>query len=180
MFLLLAAMAIAVPVAASADDAAAVKKQADANYTKMMSAFMKKDAKGVMSVYADNFEGVGMMGQKVTKAQAEAEMKHHMADTKKINAAKFNITGLKVKGNNATGTVDFHLDCVTVDTQGMMGPKGKTHKLVMDDQSNVTWAKAGGKWLITKEAPTGKTKMMVDGKPFNPGAPPPAPPKKKK
>jgi hypothetical protein len=166
------------PLASAADDAAAVKKQADANYAKMMSSFIKKDAKGVMAPYADSFEGVGMMGQKVTKAQAETEMKQHMADTKKVNVAKFNITGMKVNGDKATGAVGFHLDCVTVDNEGMMGPKGKTHKLVMDDQQNVTWSKTSGKWLIVKEAPTGKTKMMVDGKPFNPGAPPPAPKKK--
>ena len=172
------ALALILPMVAGADDAASVKKKAEANYAKMKSAFTKKDLKGYMSAYADNFAGVGMMGQKAGKAQAEVEMKQHIADTQKINSAGFKVSDVKVKGDKATGKVDFHLDCVTLDSMGMMGAKGKSHRLVMDDQQNVTWTKAGGKWLIVKEAPTGISHMSVDGKPFNPGAPP-TPPKKK-
>src|SRR5690349_16205824 len=92
-----------VPMAALADDSPAeVKKQIEANFAKMIEAFKKHDIKGVMAVAADDYQGEAM-GQKVNKAQMEGMMKQYMAETKKVNSAKYTVTGLKVKGNSATG-----------------------------------------------------------------------------
>ena len=172
-----AALVMVLALGALADDAA-VKKQLDSELTEMMAAFKKGDAKACMSIMADDYVGIGPQGEKVDKAAATAMMKKYMTDTKKINSSKFTIADLKVKGNSATCISTFNLDAVVVDNDGMMGEKGKTHRMQMVELTNVTWTKKGSKWLISKESPAGPPKMMVDGKPFNPG-PPPAPKTKK-
>jgi ketosteroid isomerase-like protein len=175
------ALVIALPFAAAApDDTATVKKQIDAGISKMLAAFKKHDIKGVMAIAADDYEGVDETGKKVNKAQMEKQMKQYMAETQKINSMAETVSGLKVKGNTATGKTTFNLDAVITDSQGMMGPKGKTHAMKVEEYDNVTWTKSGGKWLISKESPAGPPKMELDGKAFNPMAPAPHKPAKPK
>lgn len=170
--------ALALPLAAVADDAASVKKQIEANFAKTMAAFKKHDIKGVMANTADDFEGVGETGQKIDRKAMQAQMQGYMDTTKKVNSSKYTVSDMKVAGNKATGKTTFLLDAVVTDAQGTMGPKGKTHHLQVEEHTTVTWTKAGKTWMTSKEAPAGMPKMIVDGKAFNPMAPPQTPKKK--
>jgi ketosteroid isomerase-like protein len=170
--------AMALPVAAFADSAASVENQVEASFQKSIAAFKKHDIKGFVAICADDYEGVGMDGKKINKAQMAAQMKEHMKSTKKVNSATYDVTDVKVKGNTATGKAKFNLDVILDDAEGMMGPKGKTHRMKMEEHYNMTWKKVGGKWLVSKEIPNGTAKMSVDGKPFDPTASPPSANKK--
>jgi ketosteroid isomerase-like protein len=169
------AVALMLPVAALADAASDLKKEVEANHVKAMKAFAKKDVKGMMAFVADDYSGVDMMGQKQNKAAVEKEMAGYIKDTKKVNSSSYTVSGVKVNGNKASGKAKFVLDALVVDTQGMMGAKGKAHRMKMDQDYAVTWVKRGGKWLLTSENPSGPPKMEVDGKPMSAGGPPPAP-----
>lgn len=169
---------LASPLVALADDVASVKKQVEADLAKSITAFKKHDIKGMSSMVADDYEGVGMDGKKMNKAQMQAQMKQYMNDTKKINSAKYSVAGLRLEGGKALGMTTFNLDAVVIDSQGMLGQKGKTHHMVIEEHTNVTWTKSGGGWKVSKEAAVGMPKMVIDGKPFNPMAMG-GPPKKK-
>jgi ketosteroid isomerase-like protein len=171
MSLLVLAALCAIPTLAFADSTDAVKKAVEANYTTMMNGFKKKDIKAVMSIYDEKYVGVGMDGSKMSKKQLRATMQGYIKDTKKVNSASYSVAKLKVTGDKASGITTFKLDAQIHDSTGMMGEKGKDHHMEMVDYQKVTWAKKGGKWLITSEAPGGQAPVMnVDGKPM--GAPP--------
>jgi ketosteroid isomerase-like protein len=171
------ALVIALPLAAAPDNTAAVKKELEAGFSKMMAAFQKHDLEGVAAYAADDYQGDDGMGHKLNKAQMKAMMKQYMDETKKVNSAKFSIANLKVNGNAAMGKTTTTLDMNVVDAQGQLGKKGLSHHLVMTEFNNGTWTKTAKGWKVSKESPAGPPKMMVDGKPFNPQMPPP--PKKK-
>jgi hypothetical protein len=171
---------IALPAAAAPDNTAAVKKELESNFGKMMAAFKKHDIEGVASFAADDYMGDDGMGNKMNKAKMKAMMKQYMDETKKVNSANYAITGLKVMGNKATGKSTFVLDANVVDAQGMLGgKKGASHHMVMTENTNMTWTKTAKGWKVKGESPAAPPRMIVDGKPFNPG-PPPAPKKKGK
>jgi phosphoribosylanthranilate isomerase len=170
---LLSLLVAALPIAASADEAAELKRQVQANHVKSMKGFAKKDIKAVMAGVSDKYSGIGMTGQKVNKAGFQAEMQEHMRDTKKVNSSSYTLSDVKVNGNKASAKAKFKLDAIVVDSTGMMGKKGQTHRLQMDMDYDATWAKSGSKWLLTSENPTGPPNVLIDGKAM--GAPAPSP-----
>jgi hypothetical protein len=106
-------------------------------------------------------------------------MKQAMAQTQSLDDAKIAIEKLTVKGNIATSVSTMSLTMTMMDSTGEMGPKGKAHKMSMTERSRETWVKTSGGWKAkhSEDLPGGK--MLLDGKPFNPMAPPSQPPKKK-
>lgn len=171
---------VALPAAAlAADDVASVKKAiVDSHIKAMTKAFQTKDVKVMMAIVADDYVGTDEMGHKVTKAAMEKMMTSFMKDTKKVNSYTYSVSGLKVTGNRATGRSTFVMDAAVVDSQGMMGEKGKTHRMKMEESYNCIWTKNRGVWQTSSETPGGQSKMELDGKPFNFGAPPSASKKK--
>lgn len=172
-----AAVLIALPLTASADEAANLKKQVEANHVKSMKSFAKGDVKGMMVYIADDYSGTNMMGQKQTKADVEKEMAGYMKETKKVNSSSYTVSDVKVNGSKASGKSVLKLDAVVIDNQGMMGPKGKTHRMKMEQPYTVTWKKSGGNWLVTSETPAGMPKMEIDGKAMSAQATPQTPKK---
>ena len=59
----------------------------------------------------------------------------------------------------------------------VVGPDKKTAKMTMETLTLETYKKSGNGWLVHQIKETAPSKMMMNGKPFNPAAPP-APPKK--
>jgi hypothetical protein len=170
LFVIPCAIALTVSSAALADDAAAVKKEILAGYTKRMEALKKRDIKGFIAFNADDYKGTSQ-GRTVTKAEVEADMKGYIADTNTINSYSYDVQNLKVNGKNATGKATFALDATVKDSQGMFGAKGKTHRLKFKQNFDTTYIKIGGDWKLSKEMELNPPKVTIDGKPFNPMAP---------
>src|SRR5258706_2273112 len=124
------ALALALALPAAADDAA-VKKEMLANFDKAVKQFKAKDIKGFMSMYTDDFTGKGMGGMPQTKASIEKEMKEAMDTTKSLDKSELKISKLSVKGSTAQVESSMTLGMKVVDAKGEMGPKGKTHNLLM-------------------------------------------------
>jgi hypothetical protein len=160
-------LALLMSGAALADDSASVKKSLETSLNGIMASFKKKDIKGVVAPIADDYKGSGMMGEPQDKKTVTEQMKMHMATTKSIKTAKYTVSDVKVAGDKATAKLNFKLDAMVT----MMDPKKAQH-LQLEENTSSTWAKRGGKWLMTGDKPLSPAKMLVDGKPFNPGAPP--------
>ncbi len=157
---------------ASPDDAK-IKKEMLAQFDKATAQFKARDLKGFMSMYTDDFKGVGMDGKAQTKKSIEAEMKDAMANTKSLDKAELSIEKVTSKGNTATTDSTMHLEMHVVDAKGEMGPKGKEHAMSMWEKSRETWVKTKAGWKVKSGQALPGGKMLLDGKPF-----PPAPPSK--
>jgi hypothetical protein len=165
--LLLIPVALLMSGAALADDAAAVKKQIEASLNGTMKAFTKGDIKGTVAPLAADYKGTGSMGEPLTKDGVEAQMKMYKQMTKKVNSAKYTVGEVKVKGDKAIAKANLKLDSQVT----MMDPK-KVQRLQLEENLETTWAKRKGKWLLIADKHTSPPKMIVDGKPFDPTAPP--------
>ncbi len=165
------ALALALAVPAVADDAAAVKKELMANFNKATKQFKAKDIKGFMSMYTDDFKGKGMGGMPQTKASITKEMKEAMDTTKSLDKSELKISKLTVQGNTAQVESAMTLGMKVVDAKGEMGPKGKTHDMLMVENGKEIWVKTKSGWKVKSGEVLPSSKMLVDGKP-------PPPPKK--
>jgi len=162
-------LVLASSTAAFGDDAAAVKKSIQAGFKASMAALGKKDIKGFLAFYTDDYEGT-QQGMKVNKAALEQVMKGYSASTKEIHSASYEVANLKVTGNKATGSPVMKLDETIIDVQGMMGgAKGQEHRMKLEQHYTTAFAKSGGAWKVSKQD-VGETKMWIDGKLFNPMA----------
>ena len=92
--------------------------------------------------------------------------------TKSVNKVTYTMKSLTVKGDKALAEATSTVDVVVVDSRGEVGKKGAAHHLVQVETSKDTWVKAPSGWKMQRSESTGMPKMTLDGKPFNPGAPP--------
>lgn len=170
-FALSFSLVLSVSNAAIVDGTATVKKQIQADFNQAMAALKNQDIKGFMTFTADDYQG-NDQGMKVNKAYVEQTLQMYKGDANKINSYSFDIKNLKVSGKKATGRAIFKLDSTMLDSQGMMGEKGKTHRMTYAQVFATTWMKSAGHWQRSKETSVGQPKMSMDGKPFNPGGQP--------
>ena len=82
---------------------------------------------------------------------------------------EWTIGGIEVSGDKAAYTSNFKFETTTADNAGMAGAKGNTHKMSGAGVQKVQLVKEGGKWLYSRLEVV-SSKMMMDGKPFNPQA----------
>ena len=124
-----------------------------------------------MAFTADDYQG-NNQGMKVDKKYVEQTMQMYKGDSNKINLYSYDIENLKVSGKKATGKATFKLDSTMLESQGMMGVRGKTHRMTYSQKFATTWTLSGNHWQRSKETSVGQSKMTMDGKPFNPGGQP--------
>jgi ketosteroid isomerase-like protein len=155
----------------AAPDDAKVKKEMLAQFDKAVVQFKAKDLKGFMSMYTDDFKGVGMDGKAQTKKSITAEMKEAMATTKSFDKAELAIEKLTSKGDSATTESTMHLEMRVVDAKGEMGPKGKEHAVGMWVKARENWVRSKGGWKVKTGQSLPGGKMLLDGKPYPPPAP---------
>jgi hypothetical protein len=100
--------------------------------------------------------------------QMLASMKQGLGMMKSMSKVSAKLMSLK-QGKTTATAVTMH------EMVGkMLGPDEKSHSMTYSGTSNDTYRKVNGKWLMAKMEWT-KTKMTMDGKPFDPSqmAPPP-------
>jgi hypothetical protein len=81
----------------------------------------------------------------------------------------WSISGIQVTGDKATYTSNFKFESTSVENSGAPGQKGKNHTISGTGVQRVQLSKLAGKWLYTN-LDVVSSKIMMDGKPFNPQA----------
>jgi hypothetical protein len=167
--LLFAALLSAPLLAPKAPGQSADAKTIKATHAKLLAAFKAKNAGAVKSLFTKGFTQTAN-GMTFNRDQAVAQMVQGAGSSK----VDWTMSGLEVSGDKATYTSNFTFETTSVDNAGMLGPKGKTHKMGGAGVQKVQMVKESGKWLYNHlEAVS--LKMTMDGKLFNPQAPPPSP-----
>ncbi len=164
LFLAAAAGLAATVLAGPAEDIAKVHmaftKAAEANDVALV-------VKLIDAHMAGDFKYTNKGGQSVNKAQWSAILKQQMSSAKtKTFRFKEGATG---RGPN--GTIK-HTSTLTWEGSMKM-PDGKFHKMASVSVGNEVWAMVKGR-LQVKSITEVKSSMTMDGKPFNPAAPPPS------
>jgi hypothetical protein len=126
----------------------------------MIKGDMKMLSKAIKAGVTNDFTYVEQ-GRSMTCDQMLETMKAGLSQMK-TTSARTQIVSLKEKGNSAMA-VEKHM------MAGMMtGPDKKTHKMSYVGTSTETYVKVGKEWKMSKMV-WGMDKMMLDGKPMNPG-----------
>jgi ketosteroid isomerase-like protein len=141
-------------------------------HAKLVSAFKKKDLDGIMALSTKDFTEEDSQGKKYTAQQSANEMKQHFAMMKGPMNVEMAMSKLAVKGDTASYTSTFKMSGSMLDKDGIMGPKGKTHTMAGSGVETIELAKQQGAWKY-KHVKGISQKMLLDGKPYNPGAQPP-------
>ena len=165
--LLFAALLSAPPLGPKAPGQGADEKAIKAVHSKLLAAFKAKNADVIKSLFAKSFTETAN-GMTFNRDQAVAQMTQGSASAK----VDWTISELKVSGNKAAYTSNYKFETASVDNAGMLGPKGKSHTMSGTGVQRIQMVKQGGKWLYNRLEVV-SAKMMMDGKPFNPQAPPP-------
>lgn len=151
------------------------EKAIRALFAKLEQAFKNKDMKAIMAMSTSDFTEKMPNGTVLTAKQAEAQMTQEFAMIKSIKEVSMKPGKIKVNGKTATAMSDFKFNETVVDQMGQLGKKGATHAMSGTGQSRVTLAKGQDGWKFKREEAL-KVNMTLDGKPFNPMAPPPKKP----
>ncbi len=149
---------------ARADD----RKEIDALYAKLAQALRTKNADATLSLETHDFTAKSPDGKLLNGKQLAAQMKQENADVKSVKAVNIKVKSADIKGKTAKVTSSFDYVGEVEDKQGHMGPKGKTHVMSMSGEVKNDLVKTASGWKFkTMQQVAGK--MMMDGKPFNPG-----------
>jgi hypothetical protein len=141
-------------------------------HSKLLAAFKAKNSNVIKSLFTKGFTETAN-GMIFNRDQAVAQMTQGSASAKVV----WTMSGLEVSGDRATYTSNFKFETTSLDSGGMLGPKGKTHKMSGTGVQKVQMVKEGGKWLYSRLEVV-SSKMMMDGKPFPPQAQPASPNKR--
>lgn len=163
MLCLLAAAALGTAPLARADDAA-VRKELQTQYDRLIQAMKAKDINGVMSVAAPGFTEKQPGMPAMNAAQAKAAMEEDFKMTKSLDSASMKVVKVSVKGNTAVATTDYKMAGT-----GLMN--GKEHKMTDRGTSRDTWVKTPQGWKV-KSVVFVQSHPMMDGRPMTMGAPP--------
>jgi ketosteroid isomerase-like protein len=146
---------------AFADSAADFRKFMRAEGPKVMKAFKNKDIKYFENTSTSDFTYKEFGKPASSKKDSLAGMQMMFGMMQSIDPS-FTMHTVKVSGNTATVTLTSRMK------GKMMGPDKKTHKMDATTYEKETWVKQGNTWKLKKIEETKKSKMLMDGKPFDP------------
>ncbi len=172
-YVLVIGLAITAGSMALADDAA-VRKELAAQYTKFGRAMKKKDVQTIFGLATPDFKIRTKNGQTLNAQQARAMLSMQLQAAKVLSTVQSNIQKLTVNGSTATAVV-----VTKVVGQIQEKPGGKLHTMTDVGTTHDTWVKTPQGWRIKREEEVAD-KATLDGKPFNPGVPPPSAPRARK
>lgn len=153
---------------ARADD----KSEIRSLYAKARQAFMKRDVNGVIALGTADFSEKEKDGKVFTADQSKQMMEQQFAMIKSVKSCTMKADKITVKGKSATVVSSFSMLATMVDKMGQMGPKGNVHTMKDSGTSKDTLVKTPQGWKM-KTRETLSESAALDGKPFNPGGPPP-------
>jgi ketosteroid isomerase-like protein len=140
------------------------EKELQAGYGQIIAAMKKGDVKAVMNKMTPDATMVEA-GQTMTRAQFEPLLKQQMA-MMTLQSASIKFSKLVVKGNVADTEYAESM------TAKVKTPDGKTSNMSMKSKYKGTFKKIGGDWKMHRSETVGTPEILMNGKPFNPAAPP--------
>lgn len=135
-----------------------VRTALDARYAAMSKAIVKKDWPGVRAILTSDMKLKTAEGTTMSLKEVEQNWKQMFAATKKIEAATFKITSLKMNGADAIAQTTSNV-VVLVDNPETK----KTSKVEVANTGRATWVQQSGVWRI-KHIEQLSSRMKVDGK----------------
>jgi ketosteroid isomerase-like protein len=153
---------LAGPVLAQVDKKA--EKELLAGYQQIITAMKNKDLKAVMAKMTPDATMIEN-GRTMTRAQFEPILKQQMG-MMKLQSASIKFSKVVVKGNLANTVYAEQM------TAMIPGPDGKPATVAVRSNYTGTFKKVGGDWKMHRSETVGTPTMTMNGKPFNPGAPP--------
>jgi len=161
-FLALALAAMTVPALAQVDAKAA--KEIRVAYDKVVAALKKKDVKTVMSMMTPDVK-MKEMGRTMTRAEFEPMMAQQL-QMMELQSADIKFSKLAVRGNTAQAE---YRETMRAKLKMPDGKSGQLHSVA---NYKSTFKKMGGQWKLHYSETLGTPKMTLNGKPFDPNAPP--------
>src|SRR5437870_7316824 len=145
--LLFAALLSAPLLGPKAPGQSADEKAIKATHSKLLAAFKAKNADVIKSLFTKGFTQTAN-GMTFNRDQAVAQMTQGSASAKvDWTMSRLQVSG---SGDKATYTSNYKFETTSVDNAGMLGPKGKTHKMSGTGVQKVQMVKEGGKWLYSR------------------------------
>ena len=158
----MSAALIAICGGARADD----KKDIEALYAKLSKDIKDNKLDATLALETPDFKSKTLDGRTMTGKEMVEQMKMEGANSK-VNKFDIKINKMTVKGKMASVDTLFEVGTTMTDTSGMMGPKGKKHKITGTGAVHNDLAKTKDGWKF-KNMEQKSMKMMMDGKPFDP------------
>jgi len=149
---------LAASVAASSKD----EQQIRALYAKFGHAMKTLNLRAIEAAEAPGFTETEM-GKTYTAQEANSQMKQQFAMTKQVTKMNLKVTSIKVTGKTAAATTSYSF------TAKVTGRDKKLHTLSVSGTTAEDLMKTSKGWMFKSERDTG-SKIMMDGKPFSPGA----------
>ena len=131
-------------------------------HARLLAAFKTKNAAVIKSLFTKDFTQ-SANGMTFNRDQAVAQMTQGTASPR----VDWTISGIEVSGEKAS-----YMSNLKYETNSSY--QGKNHKLIGSGVQKVQMVKKGRKWLYS-HLEVISSKMMMDGKPFNPMAQPAEP-----
>lgn len=160
-------------VSAPAQESEKAKKMVQAGMKEYISAFKRRDWKGVERVYAKffsrDYREVRPDGTVMDYKKGLEQMRQNMRMTRRVDHIDLKLLTFQVKGNEAVSKEQFTLKAIVMD---FADPK-KTAKMDFSATWTGMYRKINGRWMVTGNKNSKET-MKINGKPFPP-APPRAP-----
>jgi ketosteroid isomerase-like protein len=146
------------------------KREIEEGYKKLVAAFKARSVDALKAVTTDDFT-MKMPGQVLSTEETMKQIRQSFGMMSE--SPKFTMTidkiAMKAKSAEVHSTGNMTVDIV--DASGAYGKKGAKHSTVYIETSKDIWVKTGKGWKM-KVTESLSEKMMLDGKPFNPSAPP--------
>jgi ketosteroid isomerase-like protein len=160
-----AALALCAAVSARADD----KAEISSLYQKLETALKTQKYEATLGLETPDFVSTDAQGKKSTGKQMVEDMKKQNMGGTTVKEMSIKLQSVAISGKSAKVTTSFTYDVQVTDSKGNMGPKGKTHIMAMKGSVKNDLLKTAAGWKF-KTMQMSPTSMMMDGKPYNPGA----------
>ncbi|MFY9233594.1 MAG: hypothetical protein WAO58_03950 [Fimbriimonadaceae bacterium] len=153
---------------AFASEASELRAHIQGAMNRYVAAFKKHDLRVMESVFRANFspgyQSIDIRGKKMNLNQTIQRDLEHNAGIKSIKRISLAVSGIRVRGNTASGRGAFMLDAMIANPKN---PK-KLSKLHIDSRWNLMLTKKKGKWWVTQDKST-RELATIDGKAMPPG-----------
>lgn len=152
-----------VATGALASEASELRAHIQRAMNRYVAAFKKKDMRVQESVlranFSPGFKAIDMKGKKSNLNQMIQMQLENNASIRSVKRISLNVSGIRVRGNKATGRGSFMLDAMIPNP----GNPDKLSRLRVDSRWNMTLAKKKGKWWVIQDKATREV-ATVDGR----------------
>lgn len=153
---------------AFASEASELRAQIQGAMNRYVAALKKNDLRVQESVlranFSPSFKAIGIDGKKMNLNQMIQTQLEHSAGLRSVKRVSLKVSGIRVRGNSASGRGAFMLDAMIPNPQNAK----KLSRLRVDSRWNMTLAKKKGKWWVIQDRSTYE-RATVDGKRMPPG-----------